>query len=135
VISVVMATRDAERDLVEALSPLIPAVVDGLVHELVVSDQGSTDATLAILDEAGARMVEGGLDAAAAAAKGPWLLVITPAARLPYEWIGPVRRALEGGDGKSRRLSRPGLFARAEALLIRKADYLGGGRTGRRLTV
>ncbi|MDB5453510.1 MAG: hypothetical protein JWO33_2088 [Caulobacteraceae bacterium] len=130
-----MATRDAERDLVEALSPLIPAVVDGLVHELVVSDAGSTDATLAILDEAGARMVEGGLDAAAAAAKGPWLLIVTPAARLPYDWIGPVKRMLEGGQGRARRLARAGLFARTEALLIPKADYLAGGRTGRRLKV
>ena len=62
-----MATRDCERDLVEALSPLVAAAVEGLIHELVVSDSGSTDATLAILDEAGAVMAQGGLEGAVAA--------------------------------------------------------------------
>jgi glycosyltransferase involved in cell wall biosynthesis len=135
VISVVMATRDCERDLVEALSPLVAAAVDGMIHELVVGDLGSTDQTLAVLDEAGAVMAQGGLEGAAAAAKGPWLLVLTPAARLPFEWIGPVRRLLESGEGAPRRLTRKGLFARTEALLIGKADYLAGRRQGRRLSL
>jgi hypothetical protein len=133
-ISVVMATLNCERDLAEALSPLVPASIDGLVHELVVSDAGSTDRTLEVLDEAGAVMVAGGLDAAAGRARGPWLLVMSPAARLGYDWIAPVRRRLQAGGGPWR-LTRQGLFARDEALLVSKTDYLAGRRRGAKLKI
>ena len=133
-ISVVMTSLNNERDLVEALSPLIPASVDGLVRELVVADGGSTDATLHILDEAGAVLVEGGLDAACRAAKGPWLLIMRPTSRLAHEWTGPVRRRLEGAEAGAVDLVR-GLFARPEATLISKADYLGGRRRSKRLRI
>jgi glycosyltransferase involved in cell wall biosynthesis len=133
-ISVVMATRDCERDLIGALSPLVPGSVEGLIHELVVSDGGSTDGTLAVLEEAGAVIVDGGVEAAAARAKGPWLLVIQPTSRLTYEWIEPVRRHLQAGGG-ARRLTRGGLFSKAEAVLVRKADYQAGKRGGPRLRI
>lgn len=134
-ISVVMATLNSERDLIEALSPLVPGSIEGLVTELVVADGGSTDQTLAILDEAGAVMVQGGVAAAAKAAKGPWLLIMTPSARLTYDWIGPARRHLEVGGPKPARLVRPGLLARTEALLIPKAAYAPGKTGGRKLRI
>lgn len=134
-ISVVMTTLNSERDLIEVLAPLVPASMEGLVHELVVSDAGSTDATLAVLDEAGARMAEGGLEGAVALAKGPWLLVATPATRLPFEWVGPARRHLDDGGKEPRSLVRPGMFARSEALLVRKDDWIAGRRGGKRLKV
>jgi glycosyltransferase involved in cell wall biosynthesis len=133
-ISVVMATLNNDRDLVEALSPLIPASVDGLVRELVVADGGSTDATLHILDEAGAVVVEGGLEAACRAAKGPWLLIMRPTSRLSYEWAGPVRRRLESAEAGAHELVRS-LFGKAEATLISKAAYLDGRRRTKRLRI
>jgi glycosyltransferase involved in cell wall biosynthesis len=133
-ISVVMATLNNERDLVEALSPLIPASVDGLVRELVVADGGSTDATLHILDEAGAVVVEGSVEAACRAAKGPWLLIMRPTSRLTFEWAGPVRRRLENPQTGACDLAR-GLFAKPEATLISKADYLAGRRRAKRLRI
>ena len=133
-ISVVMATLNSERDLVEALSPLIPASVDGLVRELVVADGGSTDRTLEILDEAGAVVVEGGLDAACRAAKGPWLLILRPQSRLPYEWLAIVRRRLGKAEAGANDLVRS-RFARPEATLISKADYIGKRRRAKRLRI
>jgi glycosyltransferase involved in cell wall biosynthesis len=133
-ISVVMATLNSERDLVEALSPLIPASVEGLVRELVVADGGSTDATLEILDEAGAVVIEGGLDAACRAAKGPWLLILRPQSRLTYEWVGTVRRRLEKAEAGAHDLVR-GRFARPEATLISQAAYVAGRRRAKRLRI
>jgi glycosyltransferase involved in cell wall biosynthesis len=133
-ISVVMVTLNDERDLVEALSPLIPASVDGLVRELVVADRGSTDATLHILDEAGAVVVEGGLDAACQAARGPWLLIMRPKSRLTHEWSGPVRRRLESAQAGAHVLVRS-LFGKPEATLVSKAAYLGGRRRTKRLRI
>ena len=133
-ISVVMVTQNSERDLIGALSPLVPGSVEGLIHELVVCDRGSTDRTVMILEEAGAKVVDGGLDAVVALAKGPWLLIIEPKARLTYDWIEPVRRYLEPGKG-ARRLARRGLFARPEGLLVRKTEYQAGKRTGPKLRI
>src|SRR5690349_560655 len=134
-ISVVMATLNNAAELAEALSPLVPGSVDGLIHELVVADGGSTDDTLAVLDDAGAVLVEGGLGAACTAAKGPWLLIVEPSTRLPYEWIGPVRRHLESGDQAARKLVRSGWFAKPQALLILKRAWLTGQTGGKALRV
>ena len=132
-ISVVMTTLNSQRDLIGALSPLVPGSVEGLIHELIVCDGGSTDGTLEILEEAGAVMVDGGEEDAVARAKGPWLLIIQPTSRLTYEWIEPVRRYLETGGG-AKRLVRRGLFAKPEGLLVRKAEYRPG-QTGGKLRI
>lgn len=134
-ISVVMATRDDEAHLVRALSPLVAASMDGLVRELVIADQGSTDATLAIAEDAGAVLVEGGLAEAARAAKGPWLLILEPSARLDTIWAIAARDHIERFPQQAARLTGRGLFARTEALLAPKRLYEAGkaGR-GRRIS-
>ena len=45
-ISVVIPTLNAAAHLTRALAPLVPAAAEGLVRELIVSDGGSTDASL-----------------------------------------------------------------------------------------
>jgi GT2 family glycosyltransferase len=94
-ISVVIATLNAAGTLPAALSALVPASVSNLVREVVVADAGSTDATLEIVDDAGARLVAGGLEAGLAAAKGPWLLVLAPDTRLAPEWETAARDHIE----------------------------------------
>ena len=54
-ISVVIPTLNAAATLQRALSPLVPAAVDGLVREVVVADGGSTDETLELAEDAGAQ--------------------------------------------------------------------------------
>lgn len=81
-ISVVIPTFNAERVLVPTLSALVPAVVDGIVQEAIISDGGSTDDTCVIADAAGTHMVQAPrgrgiqLEAGAAVAKGDWLLFL-----------------------------------------------------------
>ena len=91
-ISVVIATLNDEARLARALEPLIPAAISGLVREVIVCDGGSTDATLAVADDAGARILESGADRQARiqtgceAAKGSWLLLLDPGAWLEPAW-------------------------------------------------
>jgi glycosyltransferase involved in cell wall biosynthesis len=85
-ISVVIATLNDERRLAETLSALIPAAVDGLVHQVVLADGGSADATLEIAEDAGALIVKGPLSAGIAAAGEPWILVLDAGARLTPGW-------------------------------------------------
>ncbi len=81
-ISVIIPTLNAERELGQTLAALIPATVDGLVREVIIADGGSTDGTLAIADAVGAAIVsaETGrgtqLRAGAERARFPWLLFL-----------------------------------------------------------
>lgn len=81
-ISAVIPTLNSEATLATTLEALIPAVVEGVVREVIVADGGSTDRTLKIADQSGARVVTSAtgrglqLKSGAAAAKMPWLLFL-----------------------------------------------------------
>lgn len=92
-ISAVISTLNEAEGLAVTLASLVPAAVSGLVSQVVVADGGSTDATLEVVEDAGAKLVhsEGGLAAGCAAAKGPWLLLLDPGARLEAGWEAAAR--------------------------------------------
>lgn len=138
-ISVIIPTLNDEARLVGALEPLIPASMEGLVRELVVVDLGSTDATLEIADDAGARIVNAadrasGLTQAVKDARGTWLLFLDPGVTLQAGWEIAVREHLNASRAPALfKLQRKdggflgGLFApRAMALLVLKQACEGG---------
>ena len=91
-ISVVIPTNNSERLLPRCFDSLIAAAVRGVVREVIVSDGGSSDATLSIADGAGAHIVRGGktrsgqLAEGAAMAKSEWLLFLHPETALETGW-------------------------------------------------
>jgi rSAM/selenodomain-associated transferase 2 len=91
-ISVIIPTLNAEAGLAETLTALIPATVDGIVREVIVVDGGSTDATGAIVEQAGAHFVErsGGrgyqMLVGARRARFPWLLFLHADTVLERGW-------------------------------------------------
>ena len=91
-LSIVVPTLDAAPALPGLLVSLMPGLGAGLVRELIVSDGGSTDATLAIAEEAGARIETGppgrGVQLArgARAAAGEWFLFLHADSRLSPDW-------------------------------------------------
>lgn len=107
-ISVVIPTLDAAPHLARALAPLVPAVAEGLVRELVISDGGSRDDTLAIADGVGARIVEGPrgrgrqLIAGAAAARGDWLLFLHADTALEDIWARDAARFIDAARDRPR---------------------------------
>ncbi len=100
-ISVVVPTLNAEKHLSDCLMSLMPGVEAGLIRELIVSDGGSTDATVEIARGWGAEVIEGTpsrggqLARGCAAAQGRWLLVVHADSRLLADWVGPVVEHLE----------------------------------------
>ncbi len=104
-ISVIIPTLNAGATLVRTLAPLAPAAFEGLVKEVIVSDGGSVDSTLAIADEAGAVIVEGPkgrgaqLIAGAAKARAPWLLFLHADTALARGWDEEAAAFLAAGLG------------------------------------
>ena len=92
-ISVVIPTLDADDDLPQALAPLAGS---RLIREIIVSDGGSQDETIAIADAAGVRVVAGergrGIQLAtgASVAIGEWLLFLHADCRLAAGWEDAV---------------------------------------------
>ena len=133
-LSVLIETRNDEEGLARTLASLIGGAVEGVVRDVVVCDTGSTDQTQRVADQAGCHFVAtGGIAAAIGQAKGDWLLLLEPGARLVDGWIDEVvahasKSSLPGRFSRtagsrvplfSRAFSRP--TALAEGLLIAKA--------------
>ncbi|MDR9395166.1 MAG: TIGR04283 family arsenosugar biosynthesis glycosyltransferase [Roseovarius sp.] len=122
-LSVIMPTLNAESGLRDSLPALAEGLEAGLIRELVISDGGSDDATLAVADAAGAVLVTGPpsrggqLRRGAAAAQGDWLLFLHADTVLPPGWTEAVRGQVATGRAACFRLrfDSPGLMPRLVA--------------------
>jgi glycosyltransferase involved in cell wall biosynthesis len=100
-LSVIIATRDSERPLVRTLAALVPGATSGLITEVLIADAGSRDDTPIVADIAGCKLLATDeplgrrLQAAAKAARAPWLLFLRPGIVLDTPWIGEMRSFAE----------------------------------------
>lgn len=136
-ISVVMVTLNEGERLARALADLVPAAMDGLVREVILADGGSSDVTLEIAEEAGARVTAGGgLAGACAAAKSDWLLVLPPWPVLADGWRGGVADHVEAHRGAVGLLKpvRRVLWRRPGGVLTPKARYEASGTDGQTIS-
>lgn len=91
-ISVIIPIRNSERLLPRCFDSLIPAAVRGIVREVIVSDAGSSDQSLAIADAAGAHVLQSRnnrgaqLAEAVGVAKSDWFLFLHPETALEPGW-------------------------------------------------
>ncbi len=102
-LSAVIPTLNAGPALARSLPALAEGLGAGLVHEIVISDGGSDDDTLALAGAAGAVVVQGApsrggqLRRGAAAAAGEWLLFLHADTVLPPGWAACVQAHLPTG--------------------------------------
>lgn len=100
-LSVIIPTLNAEKSLAKAMLPLVSAAVRGVVTEVIVVDGGSTDATLEIVDSAGAKLVTAApgrgsqLAAGAREAKSDWLLFLHADTILDAGWDDEINKLFE----------------------------------------
>jgi glycosyltransferase involved in cell wall biosynthesis len=137
-LTVIIATHESERALVQTLAPLVSGATAGLITEVIVADAGSTDATAEVADIAGCRYIAtdaaagGRLKRAAAAARTPWLMFLRPGTVPEPGWVEAVERFIGGGTETERAavfrrrvddFAEPGLAA---ALMALRNALFGG---------
>jgi len=100
-LSVIIPTRDSDRQLVPTLAALVPGATAGLIREVLIADPGSRDETAAVAEIAGctflslAEPLGRRLKTAAAQARAPWLLFLRPGTVLDTPWTGEAQRFLQ----------------------------------------
>ncbi len=110
-LSIIMPTLNAAAHLPQSLSALVPGALEGLVKELVVVDGGSSDATLVMVEDAGARVIDCKpgrgiqLQTGGNQAKSDWLLFLHADTILAQGWIGEVETFVKSGNN-----NRAGVF-------------------------
>ncbi len=95
-LSIIIPTLDSQHDLAPTLTALREGKGAGLIHEIVVSDGGSSDQTATRATQSGAILVSGArgrgsqLRRGACAASGAWLLFLHADTHLSPGWAGDV---------------------------------------------
>lgn len=142
-LTVVIETRNDEEALARTLASLVGGSVEGIVREVMVLDRGSTDHTTLVADHAGCHLIaEGDLHVALRRAKGDWLLMLEPGARLLDGWTEAVLHHMTDLTTPARfsksRIGRPPFLARlfkaarplADGLLITKRQAVARVQAG-----
>lgn len=142
-LSVVIETRNDEETLARTLASLVGGAVGGMVREVIVCDRGSTDRTHVVADHTGCRyMTNSTIAAGVRQAKGEWLVLLRPGARLCEGWMEAVSDHVTTSTSAARfkkmangtRLFR-GVFARrhplAEGLVITRRQAAALTERGR----
>lgn len=128
-LSAIISTRESERSLVPTLNALFPAVMAGLLAEVIVTDAGSRDATRDVADIAGCRFLSSAaplgtrLKGAAAVSKSAWLLFLPAGSVLDAAWVDAVQTFIAQGH-----IDRAGAFRTNVRGLSGLFDAFFGGR-------
>jgi hypothetical protein len=118
----VIVTAGKSERLPVLLAALVPGVVESVIREVVVVEQGPPEALAALCDATGAGRAAD-FAQAVAQARGEWLLVVPPELRLKEGWVERFADHLRQGAGEARvsglaeGLFRPG----ARGLIVSRA--------------
>ncbi|SFK11611.1 Glycosyl transferase family 2 [Pseudovibrio ascidiaceicola] len=104
-ISALIPTHNSEHRLVLTLSALVPASAEGILKEVIIADEGSSDGTEIVADASGADFVSTTAKAGSALAQGlkqctrsNWILVIQPGAILQAGWQAEAAAFIERAE-------------------------------------
>ncbi|MBC2773033.1 glycosyl transferase [Rhizobium sp. AQ_MP] len=145
-LTVIMECHDQEPELAQTLSVLVAGAVEGLVSDVIILDHGSTDGSSFVADAAGCRFYQQwDMKDLLGKARGEWLLLIEPGARLGQGWVDEVAEYVALNKAPARfsesRLYRLPLYRRLtrstppleNGLLIPKRQAQGLAGEGREL--
>lgn len=100
-LSIIIPTLNSARELPATFAALMPALIDGMIREVIIADGGSTDQTAEIAETTGAEFITSKapgrgpqLAEGAAHAKSEWLLFLHADTELEEGWHEEVRSFL-----------------------------------------
>lgn len=151
-ISVIIPTKDSERELVPVLSALVAGVTAGILRDVILVDGGSVDETAKIADAAGCLFIPSVNDPGlrmkqgAQHSRGRWLLFLGANAVLAEGWAREVGAFLETAERRGAadrmvatfRLSVDGFGLRprfGEAVAAAKLAVFGRPKAGQGLLI
>lgn len=146
-LTVIMECKDQESAVAQTLASLVSGAVQGLVADVILLDRGSVDDTAALAEAVGCRFVENtSLPEVISTARGQWILVVEPGARLMQSsWNEEIPDYIGLGLGAASFRASPyhqlpiwkRIFRRANPLelgfLVSKADIMRAADMGRTL--
>lgn len=101
-LSVLVPTHNDEDRLAQMLPDLVRHAVSGTISDVLVLDQASTDETRRVGEIAGCTIMDASADELRAIldrARGLWILVLPPGARLIGDWLGAVENHINAPTG------------------------------------
>lgn len=135
---VIEARAGQEEALGRTLHSLVGGAVEGVVREVIVAAASDAGDIAKVADHTGCRVAES-LAAAVQSAKGDWLLLLEPGARLLDGWIESALDHVASGKGPARFRSDGSIWRRlaawpalhrrpfAHGLLISRRQALAAG--------
>ncbi len=127
-LSVIVATNESERVLVRTLAGLVPGATAGLIRDVILADAGSTDETAEIGDIAGCRFLSlpgplgPRLAAAAAMARGEWLMFLSAGVELDPGWVAEVTQFIERASENVAAIFTAGAKPQGQSLALARID-------------
>ena len=106
-LSIVIPTLNAADALPGCLAPLMEGLQAGLLREVIVSDGGSTDASVQMAEAAGAEVITGAkgrggqLARGMAGSRAPWRLALHADTHLPEGWTQAIRHHMDTAPGEA----------------------------------
>lgn len=127
-LTVVVCANDSAAELAGLLAALVPAAVDGLVREVIVTDPAPRAEIRAICEDAGAELAPSFAEAAAQA-HYEVVLVLPAGMRLRAGWEAAVgERLARGGGPASLAGERDGWFRRPPVGVLTGRDRLAAAK-------
>lgn len=127
-LSVLIETRNDEEGLARTLGSLVSGAIEGVVREVIVCDQESSDQTYRVAEHAGCHFVaNGGIAAGIRQAKSDWLLLIEPGAKLADGWTEAAMEHISTSTTAARFSRSPGAGPSFLSRLFRRDRPLACG--------
>lgn len=102
-LTILIENRNNEAELAHTLAALVAGAVEGLVSDVIILDNGSTDGSAHVADTAGARFCTGwAISDVILSARGSWFLLLEPGARPVGRWVDDIAEYMAIGTKPAR---------------------------------
>jgi cellulose synthase/poly-beta-1,6-N-acetylglucosamine synthase-like glycosyltransferase len=102
-ISVIIQCRDQEAELAKTLSALVSGAVEGIISDVTIIDDGSSDGTATVADAAGCHLYSSNdIAKLPTHIRSDWILLVEPGAKPLSGWIEALTEHINNGQTSAR---------------------------------